>query len=116
MKRLIVCGGRGYNDFIQMHRCLSSLHEKVGIEEIIEGGATGADSMANYWATYHGIKVTTILANWDAHGKSAGAIRNKEMLDMKPDGVVAFPGGTGTAHMIKIAKEAAIPVWQIIVD
>lgn len=57
--------------------------------------------------------VTVVPADWNKEGKSAGAIRNQHMLDMKPDGVVAFPGGAGTSHMIKIAKEAAIPVRQI---
>lgn len=113
MKRIIVCGGRNYNDFIQIDRCLSSLHEKVGIQEIIEGGATGADRMAGSWSKAHGIKVTVMPANWKKYGKSAGAIRNKEMLDMKPDGVVAFPGGIGTANMVSIARKAGVPVWEI---
>lgn len=28
----------------------------------------------------------------------------------KPDLVVAFPGGRGTAHMTRIAQEAGVPV------
>lgn len=35
------------------------------------------------------------------------------MLDEgKPNGVVAFPGGAGTAHMIRISREAGIGVWE----
>lgn len=111
--KFIVCGGRNYNDFIQMNDCLSNLYKMIGIAEIIHGGALGADSMAGAWANKENIPVTVVSADWNKEGKSAGAIRNQHMLDMKPDGVVAFPGGAGTSHMIKIAKEAAIPVWQI---
>jgi len=32
--------------------------------------------------------------------------------DGKPDGVVAFPGGTGTADMIRRAKKAGLKVWE----
>ena len=44
---------------------------------------------------------------------AAGPKRNQQMLDeAKPDMVVAFPGGKGTAHMRQIAKAAGVPVWQ----
>lgn len=113
MKKFIVCGGRNYNDFAQMNRCLLSLHEKVGIAEIIEGDAWGADSMAGSWGNSHNIPVIVVPANWNEEGRSAGLRRNQRMLDLKPDGVVAFPGGRGTAHMISIAKKAGVPVWEI---
>lgn len=113
MKKFIVCGGRDYADFLQMDRCLSALHEQVGISMIIEGNANGADKMAGDWAEVHGILVYVFIANRSSHGKAAGLIRNKQMLEMKPDGVVAFPGGKGTQHMIQISKEVGIPVWEI---
>jgi predicted Rossmann-fold nucleotide-binding protein len=34
------------------------------------------------------------------------------MLDMKPDGVVAFPGGDGTADMVRRARAAGVKVWE----
>ena len=53
-------------------------------------------------------------ADWDTHGRGAGPIRNKQMLEEgKPDLVIAFPGGKGTANMIGQAKEAGIPVREI---
>lgn len=45
------------------------------------------------------------------NGKAAGPIRNQRMLDEgKPDLVVAFPGGRGTADMVRRAKAAGVPV------
>lgn len=34
------------------------------------------------------------------------------MLTLKPDGVVLFPGGRGTADMRKAAQEAGVKVWE----
>jgi len=44
---------------------------------------------------------------------SAGGDRNQQIIDDgKLDGVVAFPGGTGTADMIRRAKKAGLEVWK----
>lgn len=80
---------------------------------IIEGGATGADALAKAWAIHNGVEYLTFYAMWNVHGKAAGPRRNQRALDEgKPDLVIAFPGGAGTAHMVKIAKAAGIPVIE----
>jgi predicted Rossmann-fold nucleotide-binding protein len=40
----------------------------------------------------------------------AGPIRNRLMLDLGAHAVLAFPGGAGTANMVRIAQEADVPV------
>ena len=50
-------------------------------------------------------------ADWTKHGKAAGPIRNQKMLDECPDLVVAFPGGKGTADMVRRAMKAGIDCW-----
>jgi UDP-N-acetylmuramoylalanine-D-glutamate ligase len=41
-------------------------------------------------------------------------MRNKWMLtDGKPDLVIAFPGGRGTASMVNLARAAGVPVTEI---
>lgn len=51
------------------------------------------------------------MPSWKDHGKAAGPIRNQLMLDdFKPDLVVAFPGGKGTADMVKKAQDAGVTV------
>lgn len=114
-KKLIVCGGREYNNADAVNRALSAAHERTGIAMIITGGAKGADSLAARWAHANAIPYLTVPANWEKHGDAAGPIRNQIMLDMMGemlDGVIAFPGGRGTAHMCKIAREAGFPVWE----
>lgn len=81
---------------------------------IIAGGAWGVDSAAIDWAVVNWVQFKEYPADWDTYGKAAGAIRNKQMLtEGKPDLVLAFPGGRGTANMVGQAKKANIPVKEI---
>lgn len=81
---------------------------------IISGMSTGADSIAVDWAACNWCKVDEYPADWDKHGRAAGPIRNKKMLlEGRPDLVVAFPGGRGTANMIKLAKEVGVEVLEV---
>lgn len=83
--------------------------------EIISGAATGADSAAIDWAVVNWCRWQSFPADWDRYGKSAGYIRNQQMLDEgKPDYVIAFPGGKGTEMMKKIARKAGIPVFEYV--
>lgn len=110
--RVLVCGGRDYADSEAVNAALSRLHAKRGITAIIHGDAKGADALARQWAEANGIPHLPFPANWNI-GKRAGPIRNQRMLDEgKPDGVVAFPGGAGTADMVRRAKLTGLTVWQ----
>jgi hypothetical protein len=81
---------------------------------IISGAAPGVDTVAIDWAITNWCSLDEYPANWKRHGRRAGFIRNKQMLDEgKPDLVIAFPGGNGTANMVRISKEAGVPVREI---
>lgn len=100
MKEVIVTGGRDYDDYIMVEEVLEFLQPDV----IIQGGATGADGLARIWADENGVECFTFEADWEKHGKSAGPIRNKEMITQKSNAiVVAFPGGKGTENCVKTA-------------
>jgi hypothetical protein len=78
---------------------------------LIHGGARGADRLADRFAKAHGWHVDEYLADWKTHGKRAGPIRNQRMLDEgRPQLVVAFPGGRGTADMVDRARAAGVSV------
>lgn len=113
--RVLVCGGRKFNDGQLFNKTMEEA--KKWFDEdycIINGLATGADSMAHSWAMLAGIPSICVPANWAVYQNKSGPIRNQWMIDFcAPDLVIAFPGGSGTAHMIKISKEAGIPVWQV---
>jgi hypothetical protein len=112
--KVLVCGGRDFDDGARLREVMNSLHENLGpITVLVHGAAAGADSMAGTWATIRHIEVRAYPADWKKHGRSAGPIRNQQMLDAeKPELVVAFPGGRGTAHMVRIAKEQGFNVVQ----
>ena len=113
--KVLVCGGRDYQDQLQVYKVLDKIHAIKAITTIIHGAARGADSLAGYWATdRNGISIKEYPADWDKYGKSAGYKRNSDMLNSeKPDLVVAFPGGKGTEMMVQLAKKGNYKVLII---
>ena len=114
--RVIVCGGRDYHDAERMRRVLSSLLLWHGSLWIAEGGCeTGADAGARWWRAEQGLSGKTFPADWDRLGRSAGPIRNGTMLrEVEPALVVAFPGGRGTADMVKRARQAGVRIAEVV--
>ena len=53
-----------------------------------------------------------VLAAFPRRG--AGPVRNARMLVEKPDLVIAFPGGPGTADMVRRARAAGVEVVEIL--
>lgn len=112
--RVLVCGGRNYADTEKMYAFMDRIHKDLNITTVIEGDARGADRMAGYWARKNKIDNLKFPADWDKHGRAAGLLRNKQMLEKgKPDLVIAFPGGRGTANMVFIAREAGVEVVEV---
>ncbi len=113
--RVLVCGGRNYSDYETMKEVLSFFSKNyLKITHIIEGGATGADTLAARYAAEMGIKHTQYKAEWDKDGKAAGPIRNSRMIvEGNPHFVIAFPGGHGTKDMINKAFSAGIMLFYV---
>jgi hypothetical protein len=112
--KVIACGGRAYEDDVIVDIVLDHLHRKTPVTLLIHGGATGADVLARSWAMRRGVPTDTYPAAWQHHGLAAGHIRNGWMLrEGQPDLVVAFPGGDGTADMVRQARGAGVPVAAV---
>ena len=113
--KVLVCGGRKFDDHKLVFNILDKINRVEKITEIINGGAKGADTLGRVWARTRHININTFDADWNNHGNSAGPIRNERMLkEGAPDLLVAFPGGPGTRDMIMQAKRRGVPI--IIVD
>jgi len=113
MTKLLVCGGRDFDDATLLFRLLDDLHCEHRFRELMQGGARGADALAKEWAMTHpDIKRFEIEANWKKYGAPAGPIRNQQILAWGPDLVVAFAGGKGTAGMVALARGAGVPVIE----
>ena len=79
---------------------------------IISGGAQGPDQMGAQWARDNNLEVEEYLPDWDANGRAAGMIRNKEM-GLNADWLLAIWDGEskGTEHMINFMKDINKPVY-----
>lgn len=111
--RIVVTGGRDYADTKRARLAIIEIDFEFDADEdltLICGMAKGADFLAFNEAKARGWNIEEFPANWDKHGKAAGAIRNQQMIDAKPDLCIAFPGGRGTADMIDRCRKAGIPI------
>lgn len=104
---IAVIGSREFNDY----SLLESTLNEYNINQIISGGAKGADSLAETYAEAYNIPTTIFLPDWNKYGRSAAFIRNKDIVEASQL-VIAFWDGTsrGTEHSIKHAYKLSIPV------
>lgn len=110
---VIVTGSRDWDDWDFIETKL----EELDPYEVVEGGASGADEIAREWANRKGIDSYTFNADWRRHGKAAGPIRNRYMLetyknDIRGVEVVAFRknNSRGTTSCVEIAKMLGMKV------
>lgn len=112
--RVLVCGGTNYTDTKTFSQVMDEYHKKYVFTLVIQGGARGADFMAKMWAVDNNVDEKQFDAEWSKYGSAAGPLRNQRMINEgKPELVIAFPGGRGTADMIKRAKISRIEVLEI---
>ena len=112
--RVLVCGGRKFSDYQLLAQTLDALHCQRAFSLLIHGAARGADTLAHEWAEKNGVLINWYRADWNKYKKAAGPILNTRMLtDGKPQLVVAFEGGDGTADMIEQARAAGVTVKVI---
>lgn len=105
--RVIVCGGRDYNDRERVFAALDAAHARKRIATLVHGGAPGADTLAGEWADARWIRVEVFPADWDRLKRKA-----QQLADAGADALIAFPGGHGTADMVRRAIAARIVVWK----
>lgn len=114
MTRIVVAGGRDFEDYQYLEESLDSLLSSIGDDiEIVSGHAKGADSLGERYANERGIPCKVMKADWKKYGKAAGIIRNQQMLDYASEAtpfVVAFWDGLskGTKDTIRRAVSRGI--------
>lgn len=106
--KVLVTGSRHWTDWRVIYKHL----DLIGPDEVVQGGAKGADAFAHQWAKKHGKISTTYFADWSI-GPHAGPIRNATMVaHSKPDMVLAYGSGRGTMGTVKVAQEHGIAVQR----
>lgn len=112
MSTILVCGSRDLKPSPWVYTNLAAHIHPWDI--VITGGAPGADTIAICFARGIEADVMVFPADWANEGRAAGPKRNARMLaEGKPDFVLAFPGGRGTADMVRRAKAAGVPVVEV---
>jgi len=107
--RLAIIGGRDFNDYELLNRTISlhfdSNYGIIAFDEIVSGGAKGADSLGARFAKQYNIKLTEYLPDWEKYGKRAAFLRNEDIIK-NADFVLAFWDSIskGTGNSLSIAK------------
>ena len=121
--RVIVAGGRKFNDYDALKRVLDEWKKSKRFKDgdkvtIVCGCADGADDLGRKCGFENKLEVKEYPANWNLLGKAAGILRNKEMAKFaseseSKDGILfAFWNGKsrGTKNMIDTAIQYGLPV------
>lgn len=123
--RLLITGSRnfgnqGSSDIALMRDSLKDARRRLldagfGRIILVHGAARGADQLAASVGKSMGFVLEAHPAQWDVHGKAAGPIRNKEMVDLGADLALAFPRGAsrGTRGCMALADKAGIEVINV---
>lgn len=105
---VLVCGSRNW----ARRDIIFDVLDKLKPNAIIHGGAKGADRYAEEWAAWAGVTQDVYLPDYSQYGRVAPHKRNDQMLDRKPDRVLAFWDGKspGTKSMIAKSRNRGITV------
>ena len=119
---IVAAGGRDLS--WPQQRIASALLQRTGgrpVHLLLHGGARGADRAIGRAAHQLGWRVQALAADWRRHGRAAGPIRNRLLLEQalveaqahtSPAFsasvlVIAFPGGPGTASLVHQARRCS---------
>jgi ABC-type Fe3+-hydroxamate transport system substrate-binding protein len=110
---MLITGDRHWRD---KELIRSMIRDKMP-DLVIVGDAKGTDILAYECCKEDGFTVISADAKWWKYGDAAGPIRNREMLDLKPDLVLAFHDdlahSKGTKDTVTEAKRRGIKVQLI---
>lgn len=122
-----VTGGRTFSDWNLVAVVISALPDGV----LVHGAASGADDLCAKWWTRMLDRIDEPHpADWgrecdarcthpkreDDRGNycpAAGPLRNQEMVDSGLDLLIVFPGGRGTADMVRRARAQDIEIREV---
>jgi hypothetical protein len=109
-----VCGGQTYSDKQHVFATLDRIHAKRPIELVIENGDAGVATFGWEWAIQRNVPVQTFhMGRHPEHPSAAEQDYEAVISSTKPNGCVAFPGGTMTNRLIQAVMQADLVIMQI---
>lgn len=111
--KVIVAGSRTITDREFVERAIDD--SEFDITEIVTGGASGVESLAQVVAVDNNMARSIFIPDWKKYGKSAGPIRNKKMANYA-DALIAVwdKKSRGTKNMIETMQNLKKPVEIIV--
>jgi hypothetical protein len=85
--------------------------------QIISGGAPGADTMSERWAEERDIPHKVHPAEWHKYGRRAGPLRNQFIHDDATHGVAFMhEGSKGTKHTVSLFHRSGKPMTVHVIE
>ena len=111
MIKIIIAGGRNFDDFNRLCKICDEFLQDQNDIEIVSGAYKGADLLGERYAAERNYPIKQFPADWRRYGKSAGLKRNNEMAAYA-DALIAFWDGEskGTKNMIELAEHSGLKV------
>ena len=111
--KVIIAGCRDFADYELLKEKSDFYLQNNEKEEIVvvSGHASGADALGERYARERGYELEMYPADWKAHGRAAGPIRNAQMASVA-HALIAFWDGKsrGTKNMIDTATKRGLKV------
>lgn len=111
--KVIIAGCRDFADYeLLKEKCNFYLQNKKPENiVIVSGHASGADALGERYAQERGLQLETYPADWKAHGRAAGPIRNAQIATVA-DALIALWDGKshGIKNMIETARKHNLQV------
>lgn len=110
--KTIIAGSRSITDYETVKQAVIS--SRFEITEVVSGTARGVDALGERWAIENGIPLKRFPANWSAHGKAAGPMRNQVMADYADALVLVWDGRSrGSADMLARAVRGGLKIFAL---
>lgn len=108
--RVIIAGSRDYDNYDGLLEAINDSAFEISV--VVSGGAKGADALGERYAIAMNKPLDIHKADWKAHGRGAGPVRNKKMAE-NADALIAIWDGQsrGTKHMIDTATSKGLRVY-----
>lgn len=108
--RTIIAGSRALTDPALVEEAVKASGFEV--TTVISGTAKGIDQLGERWAEARGLPVERFPADWDTHGKAAGRLRNREMIEVAEALVAIWDSvSRGTEDCIAEARRRGLKVF-----
>lgn len=100
--KLAIVGCRHYQNYYSFEDIVNAYIARNGKPSlIISGGASGVDTLAERYAAQHSIPIVIFEAQWNVHGKKAGPMRNRQIVD-------------ACTHMLALPSQSSVGTYDSI--